>query len=99
MHFLPSRSATNNWLRVPTRSHCVQAAYHAAVDEAHAAAAELLQRTCVALHSSAAHMGALLTAHEVSEWGSTLAQVTAVAALGRWTQAELAGAAPAPACS
>lgn len=73
----------------------MQTEYEAAVGELNAAALEVLQSACIAIHSCREDMDALLFAHEMSELGSTLGHVALSAAAKGWALAERSGANPA----
>lgn len=76
----------------------VQEQYREVVQELKWEAGKLLQEAAIELHSSSGHMEALLTAHEVHEWGSTLSQAALSATRRCWEMPQLLGTPPPAAC-
>jgi hypothetical protein len=65
--------------------------------ELNAQALAALRDAAIELHTSDQHMRALLAAHELHEWGSTLAQAALSATRRSWELPHLLGA-PHSAC-
>jgi hypothetical protein len=69
----------------------VQEAYREVVLDLNEEAVMVLQRTTAALFDGGDNMSTLLTAQEVNEWGSTLAQIAQCATQRQWPLPQLTG--------
>lgn len=69
----------------------LQEEYRQVVQDLHDQAVRVLQQATAALFDGGDNMSTLLTAQEVNEWGSTLAQIAQCATLRRWSLPTLEG--------